>query len=101
QRSPRLPPAFPTRRSSDLSRFVLLVGVPALCVVVALAVWQRGGRFVTTENAYVKADIVQIAPEVAGRVLEVAVRDHSRVAAGELDRKSTRLNSSHVKISYA
>lgn len=65
-------------------RFVLLVGVPALCVVAGPAVWQRGGRFITTENAYVKADIVQIAPEVAGRVLEVAVRDHSRVAAGEL-----------------
>ena len=71
----------PRRR---LLRLLLLVGVPALCAAGAVLVWQRGGRFVTTENAYVKADIVQIAPEVAGRVLEVPVRDHSRVAAGDL-----------------
>ncbi|RYJ02326.1 MAG: HlyD family secretion protein, partial [Acetobacteraceae bacterium] len=32
----------------------------------------------------VRADIVQIAPEIAGRVAEVAVRDHSRVEAGGL-----------------
>ena len=47
-------------------------------------VWQRGGRYVTTENAYVRADIVQIAPEISGRVIEVAVRDHARVAAGDV-----------------
>ncbi len=44
--------------------------------------WQSGGRYVNTENAYVKADIAQIAPEVAGRVIEVAVRDHMHVKAG-------------------
>jgi len=63
-------------------RFLLLGVVPALVLVGALALWQRGGRYITSENAYVKADIVQIAPEVAGRVLEVAVRDHARVEAG-------------------
>lgn len=31
-----------------------------------------------------RADIVQIAPEIAGRVAEVAVRDHTRVEAGGL-----------------
>jgi membrane fusion protein (multidrug efflux system) len=67
-----------------LLRLVLLLGVPALALVGAAVIWQRGGRYITTENAYVKADIVQIAPEVAGRVLEVAVRDHSRVQAGDL-----------------
>ena len=67
-----------------LLRLGLLVGVPLLVVAAALLVWQQGGRFVTTENAYVKAHIVQIAPEVAGRVQEVAVRDHARVEAGQL-----------------
>src|SRR5690606_41336959 len=34
--------------------------------------------------------------------IDVAGGDHQRLLAGtELDRKSTRLNSSHVKISYA
>ena len=67
-----------------LLRLVLLVGVPVLSAVAALVIWQAGGRYVTTENAYVKADIVQIAPEVSGRVIEVAVRDHARVEAGDV-----------------
>jgi len=65
-------------------RLGLLVVLPLLAAGAGLFAWQRGGRFVTTENAYVKADIVQIAPEVAGRVLEVAVRDHAKVAAGDV-----------------
>ncbi len=63
-------------------RLVLLLGVPLVVVAAAVLVWQQGGRYVTTENAYVKAHIVQISPEIAGRVLEVAVRDHDRVQAG-------------------
>lgn len=74
--------ASPRRRS--LIRLLLLVAVPALGVVAALVIWQRSGRFVTTENAYVKADVVQISTEVAGRVLDVMVRDHSRVEAGDV-----------------
>ena len=55
----------PRRR---LLRLLLLVGVPALCAAGAVLVWQRGGRFVTTENAYVKADIVNVANDVSGIV---------------------------------
>ncbi|MEY3731841.1 MAG: hypothetical protein RLZZ57_2597 [Pseudomonadota bacterium] len=65
-----------------LVRFVLLIGVPALALLVAAAFWLTGGRYITTENAYVRADIVQIAPEVAGRVTEVLVRDHAQVGPG-------------------
>ncbi len=63
-------------------RMVLLIGVPVVAVVAALAIWQMGGRYVTTENAYVKADIVQISPEVSGRVVQVAVQDHQQIQAG-------------------
>jgi len=61
---------------------VLLIGVPIMVVIGGAIIWQAGGRYVNTENAYVKADIAQIAPEVAGRVIEVAVRDHQHVKAG-------------------
>lgn len=72
----------PGRRA--LLRLALLAGVPVLFAAGALAVWQAGGRYVSTENAYVKADIVQIAPEISGQVIEVGVRDHARVEAGGL-----------------
>ncbi|RAI59269.1 HlyD family secretion protein [Roseicella frigidaeris] len=65
-----------------LQRLLLLLGVPLLVLLAAAVLWQRGGRYVTAENAYVKADIVQIAPEIGGRILEVAVQNHDRVQAG-------------------
>jgi membrane fusion protein (multidrug efflux system) len=66
------------------ARPVLLVGVPLLVVAAGLLFWLWGGRYVSTENAYVKADIAQIAAEVAGRVLEVHVQDHADVKAGDV-----------------
>jgi membrane fusion protein (multidrug efflux system) len=71
----------PSRR---MLRFALLLGVPLLVAAAVLVVWQRGGRYITTENAYVKAHIVQVAPEISGRVLEVAVRDHGQVRSGDV-----------------
>jgi membrane fusion protein (multidrug efflux system) len=63
---------------------VLLVVVPCAAVVAGLYFWLAGGRYVTTENAYVKADIAQISAEVAGRVHEVLVEDHAAVNAGDI-----------------
>lgn len=62
----------------------LLGAVPCAVVLAALLFWLWGGRYVTTENAYVKADIAQISAEVAGRVLEVRVRDHTEVKTGDV-----------------
>jgi membrane fusion protein (multidrug efflux system) len=74
----------PSPRRTALTRSLLLVGVPLAAAAAGAVAWQQGGRFITTENAYVKAHIVQVAPEIAGRVAEVAVRDHARVRAGEM-----------------
>jgi membrane fusion protein (multidrug efflux system) len=65
-------------------RRLALIGVPVLVIAGAFAVWLQGGRHVTTENAYVKADITQIASEIPGRIIDVRIRDHSIVKAGEL-----------------
>jgi len=65
-------------------RPLLLVAVPGAAVLVALLFWLWTGRYVTTENAYVKAHIAQISAEVAGRIHEVHVRDHAEVTAGDV-----------------
>jgi membrane fusion protein, multidrug efflux system len=65
------------------TRLLLLVAVPLAVVATAGMFWLRGGRHVSTDNAYVKADIVQLASEIQGRLIEVRVRDHSTVAAGD------------------
>src|SRR3954463_8333711 len=65
-------------------RPLALIGVPLLVLGAALMFWLQGGRYAATENAFVKADIAQIASEVAGRIVEVRVRDHAAVAAGDV-----------------
>lgn len=66
------------------TRPLLLVVIPLILVAGAGMWWLWGGRYVTTENAYVKADIVQVSSEVPGRIIEVKVREHQRVAVGDV-----------------
>ena len=65
-------------------RQLLLIGVPAIAIAAALLFWLASGRYVSTENAYVKANVVQIAPEAGGRIIEVAVHDHKPVEKDDL-----------------
>lgn len=67
-----------------LLRPLLLFAVPTLAVCGAMVWWLWGGRYVSTENAYVKADIVQVSAEVAGRLVDVVAKDHSQVKAGDV-----------------
>lgn len=72
------------RLSRGALRFVLLLCLPAIVVGIAAYIYLTGGRYVSTENAYVKADIVQISPDLDGRVSDVLVRDHDQVNADEV-----------------
>ena len=76
-------PSDPDRRRRNL-RLLLLVGVPALILSAALGMWLHGGRYVWTENAFVRADITQIASEVQGRIADIVAREHATVSPGQL-----------------
>lgn len=65
-------------------RFLLLICVPGAAIAVGAYFYLTGGRYISTENAYVKADIVQISTDLDGRVVDVLVRDHDRVDAGDV-----------------
>ncbi len=67
-----------------LLRPILLIAVPVAAVAGALLWYLWGGRYISTENAYVKADIVHVAAEVSGRVIEVGIKDHAHVKPGDL-----------------
>jgi len=75
----------PRPRSARIAiRFVLIVLVP-LVVLVAVLSWYAGEqRFVRTDNAYVKADLVAVSGAIDGRVVEVLVHDDERVEKGAL-----------------
>lgn len=62
----------------------LMLIVPLLIVVGALWFWFGNSGQVSTDNAYVKQDIVSIAGEVAGQVVSVKVAENQRVKAGDV-----------------
>ena len=73
----------PKRKKRWLRPVLLLVG--PLAVVVGGAYWYySGGRYVGTENAYVHADMVAIAPEVDGPIAEILVHENQRVQKGDV-----------------
>ncbi|MBY6186689.1 HlyD family secretion protein [Marinobacter hydrocarbonoclasticus] len=62
-----------------------VIAVLALSLVGVSAVYYGlGNRDVSTDNAYVKADLTVIAPQVSGQVLEVAVSDNQWVEQGDV-----------------
>jgi membrane fusion protein (multidrug efflux system) len=67
-----------------LTRPFLLVVVPTLVALVGLYWYAMSGRYVATENAYVKADMVAVSPDVDGRVVAVEVTENQRVRRGDV-----------------
>ena len=65
-------------------RPLLMFGVPALLVAVVGFFWLTSGGSVSTDNAYVQQDKVSVSSDVAGRIVEVAVRENQTVKAGDL-----------------
>ncbi len=65
-------------------RAVMLFFVPLLAVAGGVAIYLHGGRYVETENAYVKADKTSITSEVSGRITNVPVEENQLVKSGDL-----------------
>jgi membrane fusion protein (multidrug efflux system) len=74
----------PPARKSGAMRLFLLLLVPAIIVAVGAWFWFTGGRTVSTDNAYVKQDVVSVSSDVGGRIVKVAVRENQMVKAGDL-----------------
>lgn len=58
--------------------------IPALLLCVLAVVYWQGGRYVSTDNAYVKASKVPVSPRVSGQVIEASVEENRSVRAGDL-----------------
>ena len=65
-------------------RTVLLVVVPVVAILVGVYIYAESGRYVTTENAYIKSNVVAISSDVSGRVEWVGVDDNSLVRKGQI-----------------
>jgi len=76
------PAPAPVKRSRR--RLYLMLAVPLALAVVGGYFWLTGGRYVSTDNAYVQQDRVNIVPEVAGRIVEIGGVETQPVEKGHL-----------------
>ena len=71
-----------TRRA--LIRFLLLVVVPVFAAGLGGHYWVKSTRYVSTENAYVKAHHLAVSADISGRAARVLVGENDRINAGDL-----------------
>ena len=76
-------PAKAARASRQRLRLVLLVVLPALAALIGFGFYLSGGRYVSTDNAYVGAQRVLITPDVSGKIVHVAVIEGQHVNPGD------------------
>ncbi len=64
-------------------RRILMIAGPAVLLLVAGGYWLMGGRYETTENAYLHDARISIAASVGGRVQQVMIADNQVVKAND------------------
>ncbi|MBI1210269.1 MAG: biotin/lipoyl-binding protein [Alphaproteobacteria bacterium] len=76
--------AYREVRARNLTRPVLMIGGVLLVAIVSVYVWLTGGRYVSTDDAYVQAQKVTMSAEVSGVVTEVDVHEGQAVHKGDV-----------------
>ena len=71
------------KRKPKAKRWGLMLALPLLIAAVGLYFYLTSGKSVSTDNAYVKQDIVSVSTQVNGPVAEVFVRENQRVNRGD------------------
>ena len=86
-------------------RFLLLVVLPIAAAIGGLVFYLNGGRYVTTDDAYVGAQKVLITPDISGKIDKVVVREGQRVNEGDvlftIDREPFQLAVDQAKAQLA
>src|SRR3984893_18680448 len=80
---PPVPAAPDSVRPKRSLRRPLMFALLPLVLIVGGYFYVTGGAVMSTDNAYVQADIVGLSPDVSGIVTEVLVHDNQKVAKGD------------------
>ena len=65
-------------------RYPLLIGVPILVIVAGVFIYLTGGRYQSTDDAYIQSARVDVSSDVAGRVIDLPVHENQRVKKGDV-----------------
>jgi membrane fusion protein (multidrug efflux system) len=66
------------------NRGLLLIGGPVIFLAVAGYVYLTGGRYESTDDAYIQAASTRVSANIPGRVVEIDVQDNQPVHAGDV-----------------
>lgn len=75
--------AKPARSKKSLQRRLMFTLLP-VALIVGGYFYVTGGAVMSTDNAYVQADMVGLSTDVSGIVREVSVHDNQQVAKGDV-----------------
>jgi membrane fusion protein (multidrug efflux system) len=64
-------------------RMILLVVLPTLAVLIGVGIYLSGGRYISTDNAYVGAQKVLITPDISDKIIRVTVIEGQHVKPGD------------------
>jgi membrane fusion protein (multidrug efflux system) len=82
-------------------RVLLLIVLPLLAVLGGLTFYLLGGRYISTDNAFVGAQKVLITPDISGKIVRVAVIEGQYLKPGDelftLDPEPYRLALAQAK----
>ncbi|MSP05381.1 MAG: HlyD family secretion protein [Acetobacteraceae bacterium] len=77
-------PRTRSQASRRLLRAVLMLGGIAVVAIGGSTLWLMGGRYVSIDNAYVRAAKMSLSTDVSGIVAEVPVREGQHVKKGDV-----------------
>ena len=69
--------------TNNNKRFILLVLLTSIINLFTLGYFYSLGRYINTENAYIKAPIVSIQSEISGRIDQVYIKNNQKISKGE------------------
>ena len=78
------PPTLAKLRQPKTLRRLLLALGPIVVLAGGLFAYTAGGRYVSTDNAYVHAGKLTVATDVSGIVADVAVKESQKVEKGQV-----------------
>lgn len=63
---------------------ILILAAVAALVAVGVSIWYSTRGRVSTDDAFIEASVVQVSPQISGRIAQVPVADNQFVRAGDL-----------------
>lgn len=74
----------PKKKKIALTRKILMSAGILAVLIVCSCLYFSSGRYISTDNAYIKATKILITPQVSGTIESVSITDNQKVKAGDV-----------------